>query len=308
MLVQPLSPPVLLRNFAFVEVKAFGDLVVAASSIRQLPPASQARCRLVIGPYLSDLSQALAPPCPVELLPIADRSVPALFNVKKCGPWAALRSAISLRSALTEAAPEATLVTERRTVRECFITGHRPALAIPCADNVYLAFEAFMIQHLGLPNSAQSSTGLPLAAAPKTDSPRPRRIALCPFSRVAAKNIPPETVVALARECEQAGFQAELLLLEGECFEHPNALPARIIQRRFDALADALTGYAAVISADSLPAHLAEYRATPAFIASPIENRYWLPRRAFQGDHWGLFTDHDQMMTRLQRFLELARS
>jgi ADP-heptose:LPS heptosyltransferase len=76
-----------------------------------------------------------------------------------------------------------------------------------------------------------------------------------------------------------------------------------VIPRRFDAFADALAGYAAVISGDSLPAHLAEYRGTPAFVASPVHNRYWLPKRAFLGEHWGLIHERAELMVRLRRFL-----
>ncbi len=288
-----------LQSYAFVELKSFGDLVMSAASLRMLPPTDLARCRLVIGPYLQDLSRALAPTCQVEVLEIADRNVPALFDMKKRGVMAGLRSALTLRAALSRAAPGTTLVMESQARRERFIAGRRDCLAIPRADNVYLAFEAFMARTFGV---VASGTGLP------RDPARAPRVALCPFSRVAAKNIPPEMVVALAHECERAGFEPELLQLEGERFEHPQAPPARVIPRRFDALADALAGYAAAISADSLPAHLAEYRGTPAFIASPVENRYWLPKYAFQGDHWGLIPDRDQLMARLQRFLDLARS
>ena len=288
-----------LQSYAFVELKSFGDLVMAAASLRLLSTADLARCRLVIGPYLQDLSRTLAPPCQVEVLDIPDRNVPALFDIKKRGVAAGIWSALSLRSALSRAAHGTTLVMESQARRERFIAGRRDCLAIPRADNVYLAFEAFMAGTFGTVTAATT-----LARDPS----RPRRIALCPFSRVAAKNIPSEVVVALAQACERTGFEPELLQLEGERFEHPEAPPARVIPRRFDALADALADYAAAISADSLPAHLAEYRGTPAFIISPIENRYWLPKHAFQGDHWGLIPDRDQLMTRLQRFLDLAQS
>lgn len=287
-----------LQSYAFVELKSFGDLVMSAASLRLLPASDLARCQLVVGRHLQDLSQALAPPCEVEVLDIPDRTVPALFDMKKRGVIAGLRSALALRAALSRTAPGATLVMESQARRERFIVGRRDCLAVPRADNVYLAFEAFMTRTFNTTTPSRSVTPHPKRA---------RRVALCPFSRVALKNLPPDMIVALAHECGRAGFEAELLLLEGERFEHPDAPPSRVIPRRFDALADTLAGYAAVISADSLPAHLAEYRATPAFVASPVENRYWLPKRAFQGNHWGLLTDRVQLISRLQRFLDLER-
>lgn len=283
-------------SYAFVELKAFGDLVMSAAALRLLPPAELARCRLVIGPYLQDLCRALDPPCAVEVLPIADRNVPALYDIKKRGLLAGVRSALTLRSALSLAAPGTTLVMESQARRERFIAGRRHCLEIPRAANVYLAFEAFMAANLQLADATD-----PAVVA------RPARVAFCPFSRVSAKNISPDLMNELARVCEDAGFEVELLLLEGERIDHPDLPPIRVIPRRFDALADALAGYAAVISADSLPAHLAEYRGTPAFVASPVENRYWLPKRAFLGDHWGLISERVELTARLQRFLDTAR-
>lgn len=285
-------------SHAFVELKSFGDLVICSAALRQVDSLDLARCRLLIGPYLSDLCAVLAPACSVEILAIPDRNVPALFDVKKRGVIAALRSALTLRTALATAVPGAMFVTERQTLRERFIAGRRSAQAIPPAENVYLAFERYMARHF-----------TPADQASQAPDPVPsRRVALCPFSRVAAKNIPGELIAHLVATCARAGFEPELLLLEGEHIDLPaSVVPARIIPRRFDALANALVDRAAVISADSLPAHLAEYCATPAFVASPVENRYWLPKRAFQGDHWGLLTDRVQLVSRLQRFLDLER-
>lgn len=289
-----------LQSYAFVELKSFGDLVMPTSSLRLLPASDLARCRLVIGSYLQDLCRALAPPCAIEVLPISDRKVPAaVFDIKNRGMVAGIRSALTLRAALSRTAPGATLVMESQARRERFIAGRRDCQAIPPAENVYLAFEAFMAQTFDL---------APPTSPLERDRTRTKRVALCPFSRVAAKNIPPDIVAELAHACKRTGFEAELLQLEGEQFQHPDAPPARVIARRFDALGNALSDYAAVISADSLPAHFAEYRGTPAFVASPADNRYWLPKHAFQGDHWGLFVDRDALMSRLVRFLESLRS
>jgi len=112
----------------------------------------------------------------------------------------------------------------------------------------------------------------------------------------------------MAATCVGAGFEPELLLLEGERMETPpTGLAIRTLPRRFDALAEALAGYAGVISADSLAAHLAEYRGTPAFVATPVPNTYWLPARTFKGRHWGLFDGTPELTAHLQRFLDTAQ-
>lgn len=284
-------------SYAFVGVKAFGDFTVTAASLRGLSPEALSRCTLLIGPHLSELSLALKPACNVETLSISECTVPAVFDLKKRGLIAALRSASALRRALATAAPTSILVMPRSGRREVLIAGRRRSLALPPAENVYVAHERFLEQHVAPVNDSRIVDA----------TPRPRRIALCPFSRVAAKNIPSELVVEMAAACARAGFEAELLLLEGERFEHSDAPLIRVIPRSFIALADALSTYVGVISADSLPAHLAEYRGTAAFVASPMANLYWLPAQAFKREHWGLFGRRAELTARLQRFLDTAQ-
>lgn len=283
-------------RFAFVHVKAFGDITVTAAAMRILPPDAVARCSLLIGPHLTDLVRALAPDCAIETLHLEELGLPPIFDLKKRGLAAGLSSAFSLRKALRVAAPGSVLVMPRPAFREQFIAGRRPVVALPAADNVYRAHERFLRTRL---NFEAIQKRMPVV---RTSD---RRIAVCPFSRVPAKNVPVALLGDMAAACVRAGFEPEALLLEGE---HTLTLPAglaiRIVPRRFDALANALAAYEGVISADSLPAHLAEYHGTPAFVASPVPNAYWLPPRVFEGQHWGLFNRLQELTERLRRFLE----
>lgn len=290
------SPPMTsVLNYAFVQIKSFGDLTISLAALRRLSAEDLAQCCVVLSPHLKDLYQALSPAYALEILDIPDQNVPAIFDVKKRGPMAALLSAMTLRRSLASSAPGATLVMERMTARERFVVGRRTGVGLPHEDNVYLAYERFLSEIFTLRNSA-----LPQVNVAGTS----RRIAVCPLSRVAAKNIPLSLILNMADVCHRAGFEIELLLLEGEPFDIPNALPTRVIARRFDALASALTSYAGVISADSLPAHLAEYRGRPAFVATPVQNTYWLPEQAYKSAHWGLFEQRADLTTRLLHFLD----
>ncbi len=286
----------MLDSFAFIQLKSFGDLVVVAESLKLLTPSDLTRCKLVIGQHLKDLCEVLAPQCTVEILPIPGNDVPALFDIKKRGVVAGFHSAWRLRTAIASAAPGMTLVVERQNLRERFISGGRRCVAIPRKDNVYLAFEAFTSAFFRVSATEPGRAGI-----------RGSRVALCPFSRVSVKNLPPGLIVELAQLCEQAGFEPELLLLEGEHVQHPGLPLTRVIPRRFDALSKALAGYCAVVSADSLPAHLAEYGGTATFVVSPVVNRYWLPKRSFLQDHWALINERADLMIRLRHFLDTAR-
>lgn len=290
-----LPPMTSVLNYAFVQIKSFGDLTIALAALRRLSAEDLAQCCVVLSPHLRDLCQALSPTCVVDLLDIPDRNLPAIFDIKKRGALAAVLSAITLRRSLASASPGATLVMERLTARERFVVGRRNGLSLPHEDNVYLAYERLLSEIFTLQNSAF----LQVIVASTS-----RRIAVCPLSRVAAKNIPRPLILNMVDVCHRAGFEMELLLLEGEPFDAPNALPTRVIARRFDALASALSSYAGVISADSLPAHLAEYCGRPAFVVTPVKNTYWLPEQAYKSAHWGLFDQRADLAARLHHFLD----
>jgi hypothetical protein len=286
-----------LDSFAFLQVKAFGDLVIAAASLRTLPVLDRSRCRLVVCPYLKILAEVLAVGCEIEVLDTADAIVPAAFNLKQAGLLQGITSLISLRTAVKRIKPQSTIVMPSVGFRERFIIGKHSYHEIPSADNVYLGYQKFIDK--SFPSLV---TSLSPTLAKKTV--RSSRVLICPYSRVYSKNLPSQVVIELAAVCDEAGLDSEILLLEGECFEHPNSPFKRVIPRQFDALSAALSDCAAVISADSLPAHLAEYCGTPTFVVSPIENCYWFPRSVFLGDHWGVFFDKS-ISARLRHFLDM---
>ena len=282
---------------AFVLVKAFGDLTVTAAVLRRLAPDARQQCALLVSPHLLDLSRVLDPGCQVHCLPIGN-GLPPLFDLKRHRPGVIVSSALTLRRTLATAAPSTMLVFDRLSWRERFIVGRRCALPIgeDLAPNVYTAHEMFL-QREGI--GATLSPTPDVFALPVTS----RRIGIFPFSRVAAKNVPFTLVESIARQCRTHGFEPIVLLLEGEEFPSLPGVPVERLARRFDALSQGISSVAAVVAADSLPAHLAEYNGRAAFVASPVENAHYLPPTTFAGHHWGLFTQPDELGQRLARFL-----
>jgi len=278
---------------AFTSVKAFGDLTITAASIRRLPKDARAQCSLLIGRHLVALCEVLAPDCRVDTLDFGEVGVPALFDLKRCGVFAGLRSAVRLQRAMAHALPDSTLVFDRVRRRERFVAGRRTAIGLPDAPNIYTAYHRFLVQAFPgvslLPMLAPRATG--------------QRIGLLPVSRVTAKNIPTALVGRIARQCREHGFEPVVLLLEGEELDPLPDLPRERVPRNFAALAQAIAGVNAVISADSLPAHLAAYEERPVFVASPVPNLYWLPASTLQEGHWGLFNAQEQLGISLSRFL-----
>jgi len=84
--------------------------------------------------------------------------------------------------------------------------------------------------------------------------------------------------------------------LEGEPFPH------LVVPRDFGAMLDVVRDAAAVISPDSMTAHLAEYCGKPSLVLTPAEKFYWMPRFAAKNRTISLFND-DLMTGPLDMFL-----
>jgi hypothetical protein len=274
-----------------VVLRAFGDLVIAAGSTAAIPGTG-----LLIGPHLSPLVEALAPRCPVYTLPYSEQRVPALFDVRKHGITEALISLMGLYQAFRQVALPvgAHLLLDRVTLRERLIlpfgVTHR---VLPAkASNIYAAYA----EAVG-PSPARPATMTAQATGQGL-------VGIFPGSRLPAKNLPIPVVEAAIRGALRVGHTPILYLLDGERPDleahFPNAV---IVPRRFDAMLSAVAGVGHVVSADSMPAHMAEYLGRPVFVLSPIDNRFWLPGSSFNGNLWRLFDDCESSGTWLGGFL-----
>jgi hypothetical protein len=259
------------NGLRFVCLKSYGDFVIAAHALRGT------RANLVAGGHLHALATALGIEDRVHWLgSLMTIAVPAAFDVRQCGLTAAARSLMALRKAVAEV-PDGTLVFDRLHWRERFVSGAHAARALPDADNIYLAY-----------NRLVSAT----AATVPTDAAYGGVGALIiPGSRLLRKQLPVDVIARLYARLSGAGIAATVLLLDGEHFAPMGRLPVLRLPRSFVSLCNALRDAALVISADSLPAHLAEYLARPAFVLSPTPNTYWLPPRAFAQSAWSTFND-----------------
>ena len=265
-----------------VATKSFGDLVIALTAIRR-GAATEPAPRLLLGEHLVPLFDALAQghgEQPVVLLRHGESGVPSAYDIRKNGVRAATASLLRLRGAIHEAARGAgaqRLLFDRMGWRERAIAGHTPAVALPARGNIYLAYEAVL-------------------GAGSRPAPRPGKaggiVGVFPGSRLARKNLPRPLIEHAIRAIAAQGARARLCLLEGERPDLELAeLAPVIVPRSFAAMVAAVSACDAVVSADSLPAHLAEALGVPVFVASPVPNAYWLPRSAFLGRRWCLF-DH----------------
>ena len=266
-----------------ITLKAFGDFMIAYSALlRFIGVHPTADIQLLAGEHVRPLGRALGVP-EEKVLYIGGSSlkdVPAGFDVRRSGLWAAWRSLAALRQAVHSAQPvHRQLVFDRLGLREQFIGGGRSRLALPReAPNIYLAYDAHFLA--GTATAPRFKVG---SAA--------RRALIVAASRVPRKVLPREVIAQVHRQLADRGVAAQVLLLEGEQVEVPRSVGLVRLPRQFSALISSLRETDIVVSADSLPAHIGEHLGKPTFVISPAPNPYWLPRAAFlQGGH-GVFGD-----------------
>jgi ADP-heptose:LPS heptosyltransferase len=96
-----------------------------------------------------------------------------------------------------------------------------------------------------------------------------------------------------------------VVLLQGERPElEKSGLPVVVVPRDFGAMREAVELADAVISPDSMTAHLAEHCGKPVLVITPVDKFYWMPRFAAQHGTILLFDEtlasgpFDNFMTR----------
>ena len=272
------------RSACFIQVKAFGDLVIANAAANRVIEGERARLTLAIGWHLRPLCNAITPTIAMVELATTETGVPSIFDVRKNGAAAALRSAWQVRGAIAHGpiARDALVLLDRLGARERFLLGGRPAMGMPAGSaNIYQGYDVLL-----------ADAGFALMPSPTGEIRGRRRAGIFPGSRIAAKNLPVQLVAALLDEAERRGVPTTLFLLDGERPDlEVSGLPHVIVPREFTALRDAIAGVDAVISADSLPAHLAETLRIDIFVLTPRPNEFWMPLSVFKHRRWCLFDD-----------------
>ncbi|QHL90225.1 hypothetical protein GVO57_04465 [Sphingomonas changnyeongensis] len=272
------------RPVCFLQLKAFGDFVIANAAAERVAAQDRQRVTIAIGTHLQQLCEAVAPTVPVITVASPEASVPAIFDIRKLGLSAALKSAWQVRRAVERAAigRDALILVDGLGMRERFVIGSRPAIGMSAATaNIYHGYDALL-----------QAAGIRLAPAQPARAATVRRAGIFPGSRIAAKNLPVALVADLLNEAGRRGVSTDLYLLQGERPDlEASGLPHIVMPRQFTALRAAIAGVDFVVSADSLPAHLAESLCIDSFVITPRPNEFWMPRSVFDHRRWGLFNE-----------------
>jgi hypothetical protein len=284
-----------IQSIAIASVKSFGDFVIPHSVLHRVEVPARNRIRLISCSHVEGLNAILPDDVRVTLVDSGGGLVPALFDVKQRGTSAAIRSALSLRREFQriERDHDEILVFDVLGARERFIGGRWPVIRPrKMGRNIYDTYFQFLAEQ-----------EIRAAASPLSKRrTAARSLGIFPESRLIAKRLTAPTLSVIFERAAAAGLDAKLFILEGDLppqREYPCIVN---ISRNFASLADAIKSVDCVISADSLPAHLAEYFARPVFVASQAPNEYWLPHECFTAKHWGIFGNRTGFRASLDRF------
>ena len=188
-----------------------------------------------------------------------------------------------------------TLAFDVLGVREKFVAGRWPAIGPKkLGPNIYDTFTQLLAER----EIRSEGRAAPARARPGGS------VGIFPESRVAEKRLTAEALSIIYERSTRAGLQAKLFVLAGDPSPRRDQPWVVNIDRNFQSLANAINSVDCVISADSLPAHLAEYFGRAVFVASRVSNEYWLPQGCFMARHWGLFGSAAELSASLDRFLE----
>lgn len=284
------------RTMALASLKSFGDFVIAHSTLRRVAADSRDRIRLIAGDHVEELHALLPADVPVTLVSSGvERRVPALFDVRRRGASAAIQSALWLRRELSQLgrAPDEALAFDQLGIRERFIAGRWPLVGpLAKAGNIYDTYRQFLSDQRIDCSSVSRRAGAGGAKVVGVFSEAGR----------IAKRLTPAALTVIRERAAHGGLETKLFVLQGDASGDGGRPGAVTIARNFASLLAAINSVDCVVSADSLPAHLAEYFARPVFVASPVPNEYWLPHGCFTRGYWGIFSQEAAFARSLDSF------
>ncbi len=269
-------------TFSIVTLKAFGDFVIACGSARAVQAGAN-RPQVVAGEYVRPLAAALGVESEVRFIgtqhgaPWTD--VPAVFDVRKRGLPAAVRSLFELRAILGQLPPAWNLVFDHAGPRERLLCSHHPFHSLSKEmGNVYLAYRQFFTQQR-------------LTVTPHTIARQfvPYNALLVPGARMRHRVLPPAVIEQACHTLRERGCAVTVVLLEGEDIPLPEKIRPVRLPRSFQNLVAVMRESDLVITADSLPAHLGEYLQIPQFTFIPTPKDYMLPQFAYEAKGWTTF-------------------
>jgi len=264
----------------FCSLKGYGDFVVACKFLRNEPSD---RIRFLCERHIQSLHRAIG--CPVEADWIdtgENRSFPAAFDVRCQGLKAAARSMRLIRSAVHRRNIRSdTLLFETLGMRERII-----AWPIACdevgrtTNSIYESYG----RYLGLPHDISSHR--PVS---KIES-----IGVFPDARLPHKVLNDTLLGSISAACARRQLRLTIFRVGKDGRRQLTGVPVHSIGS-FEELIAAIRSSDIVVSADSLPAHLAEYFGIPVFVFAYQGRNYWTPSSSIANGGFAMYREPERL-------------
>ena len=273
----------------FCSFKAYGDMVIACYILRKVDPEHNG---LLAGSHLRSLLNVIDFNGTVSIIEIGN-NVPTFFDTKKGGYANAIRSGFLLRNKIQSSIRQRgdSFVFDALGVRQRFLVWPRQVDTLGKAcGNIYLDYARYLGLGDDYCTSFQDTCVIPA-----------EKVYIFLDSRIKDKELPADLVYAIAKENNKRGKKT-ILVKVGTPVELPqfNLLKVKWVDG-FDQLIAQIRKADIVVSADSLPAHLAEYIGIPVFVFTPTTNDYWMPLSSFKGGFYSGF----KSLTRYRAWIDL---
>jgi hypothetical protein len=271
----------------FCSFKSYGDLVIACNSLRNADPTVNG---LLVGSHLSPLLDVIGFNGTLRTIETGE-NVPALFDLKKRSYISSISEGITLRRKIQASVShrDDLLVFDMLGVRQRLLAWPIQTVAVAQGEgNIYLDYARFLSLDSDFSNSLSNNHVKPDG-----------KVYVFPDSRLKYKDLPDSLINSIARENSGHGRETVLVKIGSPVLlPQFDSLQINWIDG-FDQLAAEVSKADLIVSADSLPAHIAEYFGVPVFMFTPIISGYWVPLSGFKR---GFFSGFDSLV-RYQEWL-----
>lgn len=251
---------------------AFGDFIIDCSFMRHAGPDTG----ILAASYLEPLARALDYPGRLRFFDMPATDVPpSIWNARRAKWGPMLRSTLALNRSIRRAMrPGDTLTVPTRDIRwKAICWPRRISFTREPGENLYAAYSA----RLGIDPGTLLT---PL-------SRKPASVLILPESRQTVRNLSDEVVARIVAVNREAGVASRVVRVRPPDSTAPLAV-GEVALWGLPAMIEAVRSAEAVVSADSLPAHLAAYFMRPTFVFTPVPKASWpqLPTSVLRPGAW----------------------
>lgn len=197
---------------------------------------------------------------------------PSIFGIKSSNFRSILSDCINLREAIKKINGD--MIIPHNNLRWRAILYPRTYRSI-CDNNIYYSYRKFY--------NLEKVKRIDINTSSKI-------VYIFPESRQISKNVPSELCLQMANLIEKNGLICKQVVMKNSIYKNNSKIDTIYIDKLSE-LIDIIDSSRFIISADSLPVHLAYWKKRSSFILSPKINYKMFPDIVIEDESWSLFND-----------------